>query len=92
MLTESKIRIEQACGIHVESKLVHHPHISSAVKDESASYDTVIIGATRKSMYHHVLFGTIPETLAKELDTNIILVKHYSPIDAVWGKVLSEKK
>lgn len=91
-LDESKKRIEKACGVNVASKLIHHPHISSAVKDESASYDTVIIGATRNSMYHHVLFGAIPETLAKELDTNIILVKHYSAFDAVWGKVLSEKK
>ena len=91
-LDESKKRIEEACGVEVDSKLIRRPHISSAVKDESNSYDTVIIGATRKSMYHDVLFGSIPETLAKELDTNILLVKHYSPIDAVWGKVVSEKK
>ncbi len=91
-LEQSKKRIEEACAIDVKSKMVQHPHISAAIKDESAAFDTVIIGATRKSMYYNVLFGTIPETLAKELDTNILLVKHYSPIGAAWGKVVSEKK
>lgn len=90
-LKQSKQRIEEKCGIDANIKLVHHLKIASAVVEESKSYDTVMIGATRKSMYHNVLFGTIPETLAKELDTNIILVKYYSPVDAVWGKVVSEK-
>ncbi len=90
-LEQSKKRIEEKCGLIANTKLIKHPRIEAAIIDESATYDTVFIGATRKSMYHDVLFGSIPETLAKELDTNIVIVKHYSAVNAVWGKVVSEK-
>jgi amino acid transporter len=91
-IDESKGRIEEKCGLSVITKIINHPRIDAAIIDESMTYDTVFIGATRKSMYHHVLFGTIPETLAKELDTNIVIVKHHLAVDALWGKVVSEKK
>lgn len=91
-LDASKNRIEEKCGLKADTKIINHPRIAAAILEESEAYDTVFIGATRTSMYHNVLFGTIPETLAKKLDTNIVVVKQHSAVGAVWGKVLSEKK
>ncbi len=86
-----KKRIDEKCGLKIKTKIKHHPRIDAAIIEESLDYDTVFIGATKRSMYHHVLFGSIPETLAKELDTNIVIVKHHSAVGAVWGKVLGER-
>ena len=91
-LNKSKTRIQEKCGVEIKTKRINHPRIDAAIKEESTDYDTVFIGATRKSMYHEVIFGSIPESLAKELDTNIVIVKHYVATSAVWGKVLSQKK
>ena len=90
-LINTKTRIEEKCGLKVITKLINHPRIEAAIIDESLAHDTVFIGATRKSMYHDVLFGTIPETLAKELNTNIIIVKHHLPVDAVWDQVVGKR-
>jgi len=90
-LIHTKNNIEEKCGLKAITKLINHPRIDAAIIDESSTYDTVFIGATRKSMYNNVLFGTIPETLAKELDTNIVIVKHHLAVDALWGKVVGEK-
>jgi amino acid transporter len=86
-----KKRIIEKCGLKAKTKIIKHPRIDAAIIEESSAYDTVFIGATKRSMYHHVLFGSIPETLAKELDTNIVIVKHHSAVGAVWGKVLGER-
>ncbi|HKK12141.1 MAG TPA: amino acid permease [Flavobacteriaceae bacterium] len=90
-LEKSKQRIEEKCGIEVNTKIIKHPRIEVAIIKESANYDTVFIGATRKSMYYGVLFGPIPETLSKERHINIVVVKHHLAVNAVWGKVISEK-
>ena len=88
---KSKSRIEEKCGLVITTKTIHHPRIEAAIIEESSAYDTVFIGATRKSMYHGILFGPIPETLSKERHINIVVVKHHSAVKAVWGKVVSEK-
>ena len=90
-LEKSKTRIQEKCGLEVKTKIINHPRIDAAIKDESLEYDTVFLGATRNSMYHDVIFGSIPEALAKELDTNFVIVKHHLAVDAIWGKVVSEK-
>ena len=91
-LAQTKSRIEEKCGIEVQTKIIYHPRIGAAITEEAMAYDTVFIGATRRSMYHHVLFGTVPEVLAKEIDANFVIVKHHLPVTAVWGKVVSEKR
>ncbi len=90
-LENSKSRIKEKCGLNVKTKIIYHPRVEAAIKEVSLDYDTVFIGATKKSMYHHVLFGTLPEALVKGLDTNIVIVKYHSSVGAVWGKVFGEK-
>lgn len=90
-LDKSKSRIKEMCGLEVKTKIINHPRIEAAIIEESAAYDSIFIGATRKSMYDGILFGRIPETLAKNLDINIVIVKHHLAVDAVWGKVVGKK-
>ena len=89
-IDEIKERIKDYNGFEAETKLIHNPSVVAGIEELSSQYDTVMVGATRDSMYQQILFGSIPEQLAKELKTSMIVVKHYSMMSALWGKVLSD--
>jgi nucleotide-binding universal stress UspA family protein len=58
--------------------------------DNSETYDTIIIGATRTSIYQQILFGSIPEDIAQSFPKNIIVIKHHHPVKALLGRVMTE--
>jgi amino acid transporter len=88
---EAKERIIAYNGVVPEIKILRSDSIVKVIKQESKKHDTVMVGATRDSAYQQILFGSIPEDLAKILKTNMIVIKHYKPIAALWGKVISEE-
>ena len=90
-LEKTQARIRAHNGVEANIKLLHNKSIEAAIKKEAKKYDTVVLGATRESMYQQIMFGSIPEKLAKELKTNMIVIKHHSHVSALWGKVLSEE-
>jgi amino acid transporter len=90
-LEEARKRILEFNGVQTEAKLIYNNSIVKGIKEASKKYDTVVVGATRDSFYQQILFGSIPENLAKILKTNMIVIKHHSHVRALWGKVISEE-
>jgi len=88
-LEEALMRIaESNDGVVAHSKLVKHKSISVGIIRESQDYDTIVMGAARESRYTQILFGTIPENVAKHTDSTVILVKHYKPVDSLLGRIM----
>ncbi|MFC2075543.1 amino acid permease [candidate division KSB1 bacterium] len=89
-LRKARERLAQTEGMDVQFKLIRHSSVSVAVIKEAADYDTVMIGASGKSIYPRILFGNIPEMVAKLSDQAVILVKHYHPVKELYGRVMEE--
>lgn len=89
-LDAAEARVRSAGYTNVKSKIVYNKSITQGIIKASKNYDTVMVGATRDSVYQQIMFGSIPEELANNLKTNLIVIKHHSQIRALWGKVLSE--
>jgi nucleotide-binding universal stress UspA family protein len=77
-LVETQERINATNGgINADAKIVKSKSIAVGIINESKNYDAIVLGAARESRYSQILFGTIPESVAKHTSQTVILVKHY---------------
>lgn len=65
--------------VNTKRKLLYGSNIAEAVVKESKSdtYDVVMVGATKVSTFKRAMFGKIPEQIARDCFTPVILVKHF---------------
>ena len=73
----------------VAGKLIRHKSVSVGIIQEGKDYDAVVVGAAGGSVYPQILFGSIPETVAKRSNRTVILVKHHHPVKALLGRVMA---
>ncbi len=88
-LSKEKMRAENEDKI--ETRVVASKSISDTIIKESEDFDIVVVGATRASIYPQIIFGSIPESVATNVDIPVILVKHYHPVKALLGRVIGEE-
>lgn len=77
-------------SVTYDGKLLRSDNVSQAIIDESADYDAVLLGAAGQSIYPQILFGNIPEEIARKTDKTVIVVKHYNRVKALYGRVVGE--
>lgn len=83
-------RISAFNELETDIKIIRSRSIAQGILDNSETYDTIIIGATRTSIYQQILFGSIPEDIAQSFPKNIIVIKHHHPVKALLGRVMTE--
>lgn len=83
-------RIRHEHSISLDSQLIRNDNVVDGIIDLANHYDAVMIGAAGQSIYPQILFGNIPETIAKNTHKTVIVVKHYHRVKALIGKVLSD--
>lgn len=74
----------------IETKIIRNVSIEQGILEESKEYDAVVIGATRDSFTRQIMFGSIPETVARHAQCTVIIVKRHHAVKALVGRVLSE--
>lgn len=87
-LQTAQARMDQVPNVAI--KVLRHSSASRAIIDESAKYGAVFIGATHQSFTTRVLFGTIPEEVARRSSCSVIVVKRHEPVRALFGRIFSE--
>ena len=87
-LSEAVGRINDESSVHVESQTITHKSISVGIIQASEEYDAIAMGAAGESFYKRILFGSIPENVAKHTDKTVIVYKQYSPVKALVGRVM----
>ena len=75
---------------HIHSKLITSDSVTEGIIDEAGDHDAVVIGAAGYGIYRRILFGNIPETIAKSTHKPVILVKHYHPVKSLIGRIMGE--
>lgn len=83
-------RIPTDSDLELTTKVVENANVVEGILGEGKGYDLVMIGAAGKSIYPQILFGSIPEDIAKNVDTSVIVVKHYDRVKSLLGRVVKE--
>ncbi len=89
-LTKAIDRLSAKNGIKLAQELINNTSIAEGIAKEANKHDAVMIGAAGKSIYPQILFGNIPEEIAKHTEKTVIVVKHYHRVKALIGKVIGE--
>ncbi len=94
---------QEATGKAMLAKTVHGHQGAKTVRQElvvadnavkgilkvAKDYDLVLLGATQEGLFQQVLFGPIPEEVAKRCSKTVIVVKGYQPIVSMVKGALS---
>jgi amino acid transporter/nucleotide-binding universal stress UspA family protein len=60
-----------------KEKIIKSRTIAGGIAKASRDYDLVVIGAAKESLFHKMLFGEIPEKVARFSPTSVLVVKRY---------------
>lgn len=74
VLKKAVARISKENGIKVDAKVIKNESINRGILEESKNYDAIMLGAT-EHRFKKILFGSIPEVIAKESLKTVVLVK-----------------
>jgi amino acid transporter/nucleotide-binding universal stress UspA family protein len=77
-------------GIDTDFTVIRHRSISEGIIAEGERYDAIIVGAAGKSFSNQILFGSIPEEIARNSAKPVIVIKRHHRVKALLGRVMSE--
>ncbi len=77
-------------GLSVNTRIILNDSVSKGIIETADSYDAVMVGAAGKSIYPQIVFGSIPEEVARHSGKMVIVVKHYHRVKALLGRVAGE--
>ena len=60
-----------------EKRLVEANRVASGLVKAAADYDMIVIGASKEGVFSSVLFGEIPEKVARYSRTPVMIVRRY---------------
>ncbi len=63
--------------VPVERKLIEATSVAGGIAKESRDYDLVVLGAAREPFLSQVMFGEIPEKVARFSPADVLVVKRY---------------
>jgi nucleotide-binding universal stress UspA family protein len=69
--------------------MIHSSSIAGGIAKASKEFDLVVIGATKASFFSRVLFGEIPEKVARYSPVTVMVVKKYEgPIKSLFKRIM----
>lgn len=63
--------------------MVENDSVVDAITDRSAAHSLTVLGATRQGLLQQLVFGVIPEQIAEQAQSTVILTKRNPPV-ASW--------
>jgi len=64
----------------VNKKIIESQSVAGGIAKASKDYDLVVIGAAKEPFFKQVLFGEIPEKVARFSPTSVLMVKKYEGV------------
>ncbi|MCB2155341.1 amino acid permease [bacterium] len=89
-LEDAVDRLKAGEPVDVGKTILRNKAVEDAIVEAAEEYDAIVIGAAGRSIYPQILFGSIPETIARRSEKPVILVKYYHPVKALFGRVMGE--
>jgi len=67
-------------SVKYQKELIESKTIAGGIASASRNYDLVVIGAAKEPFFRKVLFGEIPEKVARYSPTSVLVVKKYEGV------------
>lgn len=75
--------------IRTSQKIIHSKSIPGGIAKASTEFDLVVIGAAKETFFSRILFGEIPEKVARFSPVSVMLVKKYEgPIKSLIKRIM----
>lgn len=81
-------RAELPEGAAVETTVMQGG-VAESIQYAAREFDGVVVGASGESFSSRILFGTLPERIAKETRGTVVVLKSHDPVRAFVGRVVS---
>ena len=82
--------IEQSGFESIETSIVHNRDVCDGILAESEHHDAIVVVAAGQSFSKQILFGSIPEDIARQSEKPVIVIKHPEKVKALFGRLMSE--
>ncbi len=76
----------------VEGRVVEHAEILAGISQEAENYDVLVVGATGTSLLPQMMFGSIPEELAKNFKGPVLMVRSHHPLSSIMGRIIGNTR
>jgi amino acid transporter/nucleotide-binding universal stress UspA family protein len=85
---QKTIRLTDLDG-QVETYLLEGKRVAGTLVKASADYDLIVLGASREGVFSSVLFGEIPERVARYSQAPVMIVKRYEgPMKSIVKRIM----
>jgi uncharacterized hydrophobic protein (TIGR00271 family) len=84
LLATSDEEIAALAELPIESRIVPAVSVVQGIATAAEESDLVLIGASEESLIDQVLFGTIPEQVARTCPAPVVMVKRYRGLPRFW--------
>lgn len=71
-------------------KVVRHGSVSAGIIKEGTDYDAIALGAAGQRISSQILFGSVPESIARFSKRTVIVVKRHEGVKTLVRRVLTE--
>ena len=83
-------RAELPEDVAVGTRVIAGAGVAESVLGAAGDYDAVMVGASGDSFSSRILFGTIPERIAREAGTTVMVLKSHDRVRAFVGRVAAD--
>jgi nucleotide-binding universal stress UspA family protein len=85
---QKTIRLTDLDG-QAETCLLEGKRVAGTLVKTAADYDLIVLGASREGVFSSVLFGEIPEKVARYSQTPVMIVKRYEgPVKSIVKRIM----
>ena len=74
----------------VSTRILAGTGVTESIVGAAGDYDAVLVGASGDSFSHRILFGTIPERIAREAPGTVMVLKSHDRVRAFVGRVAAD--
>jgi hypothetical protein len=71
-------------------EVVFSESVVEGIAQAASESDLVLLGASEESLIDQVLFGTLPEEVARKSEVSVVMVRHYRGLRHFWVRRLWE--
>ncbi len=64
----------------IEHRIIESPRVATGLAQAAGDYDLIVLGASKEGIFSSVLFGDIPERVARQADTPVMIVRRYEGV------------
>lgn len=90
-LNQARERMTELTGFEsIETIIIRNRSVCDGIIAESKHHDGIVVGASAQSFSQKILFGSIPEDIARQSDKPVVVIKHPEKVKALFGRLMSE--